>query len=233
MKRLLTTTALVCGVALGGLAPAHATILFSPTGGSTGDVVQFESQFAGQTAFFGDVNQGATPVEFNTIAGALNGETGIGTNGKGQADIVCSTGCGTDAKGGANGMQLTDLEIKITGGFAVTKFIGNLDFGEGTANIKVTDQMGAVFNYTLGNGQNFFTLTAINNEVITDIQITESAPDNHGDFGWNDFKQPRVEGVCTLVGTTCTPVSTPEPASIALLGLGLLGTAAAASRKRR
>lgn len=69
----------------------------------------------------------------------------IGTDGKGQADIVCTSGCNTFSTGGANGAQLTGLEIKLGAGLGATEFIGNLDFGEGTANIQVSDQLGGAF----------------------------------------------------------------------------------------
>jgi hypothetical protein len=78
-----------------------------------------------------------------------------------------------------------------------------------------------VFNYTLGNGQNFFTLNAINGEVITDIQIENALPGTN--FGFNDFKQPRVSGVCILRGATCTAIEVPEPGSLMILGSALLG----------
>src|SRR5262249_35780832 len=105
-----------------------------------------------------------------------------------------------------------------------------IDFGEGTANIVVQDQFGTPFTYILGNGQNFFTLDAINNEVITDIKIFKSAPAG-GNWGFNDLKQPRIGGLCTLVGATCTPI--PEPGTIAMFGLGLLGLGLVKARRRR
>lgn len=216
---LATTIALAVPVA------AHADFIFSPTGGSTGDTIQFESHFTNQTSFFGDTNHGANSVQFLTLGsnGTPTTTQLIGTNGEGQADVICTSNCNTFSQGGANGAQLTGLEIKPGIGFAFTEFIGNLDFGEGTTFIRVSDQLGATFTYTLGNGSNFFKINAINNEVITDIKIFEDTTSG-GEFGWNDLKQPRVT-LCTEVSSTsCTPlVNAPEPSTIAVLGAGLLG----------
>jgi hypothetical protein len=224
-KKALLAAGVAAGVAMFG-GVAHAEIMFAtgnnPQPGEQN--IMFETHFMGVTSFSGDTDQTNTPIEFNLIPTAKNGETDIGTDGIGQASIDCTLGCGTDNQGGANGSQLTDLEIKIGSGFGATDFLGNLDFGEGTALITVTDQGGTSFTYVLGNGQNKFTLTAIDGEVITDIQITESAADSSGNFGWNDFKQPRVSGICKLEGATCTAVPLPEPSSLALLGAGLFAT---------
>jgi hypothetical protein len=70
------------------------------------------------------------------------------------------------------------------------------------------------------NGQNFFTVTAINGQVITSISLTAI---NGALF--EDVRQVRLGG---FEGEE-TPV--PEPASMVLLGTGLLG-AAAGFRKR-
>ncbi len=214
IKQVLLGT-ILAGTFIAGAA--HATILFSPTDSPSGDeqTIQFETVAVG-SSLTGDTNKTHTPVTFSTLSGQT-----ITTDGIGQANIICSANCFNNGTSNTNS-QLTSLRVTVGGGFGATDFIGNLDFGEGTAQIAVTDQMGAVFDYTLSNGQNFFTLTAINGEVITDIQIT-AASSNTGNFGWNDFKQPRISGVCTLEGTTCAAIPTPEPGSLALVACGLLG----------
>lgn len=208
--------------------PAQADFIFTP-GNNPGPLeenILFQSKYFDITSFIGHSNQTNVPINFNLLTGLqINGlgygETGIGTNGVGQSDIICTLLCGPYAQGGANGQQLQDLEVSLGNGFGATDFIGNLDFGEGTALITVSDQLGGSFGFTLGNGQNFFTINAINGEVITDIKITEFAPDANGNFGWNSFKQPRISGLCRLQGASCQSIPVPEPSSLAIFGAGV------------
>lgn len=66
------------------------------------------------------------------------------------------------------------------------------------------------------NGENFFTVSAINGQLITSISLTAT-----GGANFEDVRQVRIGGEHIV----------PEPASMALLGTGLLG-AAAGFRKR-
>jgi hypothetical protein len=89
-----------------------------------------------------------------------------------------------------------------------------------SVDLSFTDQFGNIFGgtYAIGNGENFFSAEAIDNQFIKSVQFTLN-----GDVV--DARQFRIGGIGT-------PGSVPEPSNWAMLiiGFGLIG---AASRRRR
>ena len=102
--------------------------------------------------------------------------------------------------------------------------------GEGDATVTVKDNMNHVFDYDLGNGQNYLTMTTANGETITEIDISMSCTNpgppttpipgcissgTNANLGFIEFKQPRISGVTDAVAV-------PEPTSLTVLATALL-----------
>lgn len=115
---------------------------------------------------------------------------------------------------------LNNVSISVPNG-TFTDIILNPFFGSGTANVTVltANNETFTFSYSLSNGQNFLTIVADPGTAI--FSVTVSAAD-----GFTDLRQPRISGA-TANG------SVPEPASMVLLGSGLLGIATAFRKFRR
>ena len=167
---------------------------------------------------FGSPQTGATitgEVEHTGIAvvfSSLTNQTLV-QSAQGQADITGITGAGETAQD----VNLTSMQVTVPG-YTFLDFILNLQNGTGTAQVVVTDNVGQPFTYALGNGQNYLTITTANGESISEIQVTML-----GGGSWDDFKQPRISGVSAV----------PEPASMLLLGTGLLGAGFFGRRKKK
>lgn len=239
-RTILAGVAALATVLAGGTARADIVFTLGNNPQPDEQNIQFEAaDEIPSTHLTGDTNQTGVFVNFDSVftagPGSLGGN-GTGqlmvSSGIGQGDIVCSAGCVDNSPPGTDTAQLTSLQITPTQGFGFHDFILNPTHGHGQMNVYVKDNLGNNFDFDLRQGQDFLTITTANNEAITEIQLTQLTG-SATPFGWSDLAQPRVSGLCTIGTSTCEPLSTPEPTSLALLGAGVLGLGLLARRKRQ
>jgi hypothetical protein len=187
---------------------ANATIIFTPGNNpQTGEQnILFGSSQTGST-INGATNQSLTPVQFTST------QT-LQTGGIGQAFLQVS------GSTNQNPIPITNFTFTVPGK-TFGDFIFDANTGTGTESVTVVGSNGtSTGSLALGNGSNFLTITTSGGETISSISV--SAPG-----GFRTLEQPRVSGIS---GVPVAPV--PEPASMALLGAGLVGLGFMRSRKR-
>jgi hypothetical protein len=153
-------------------------------------------------------------VDFTSTSGSGN----LGVSG-GQAVLV----------GGTGNTPFSNVTVQLENGFTFTKLILNIDV---TAGLPPPTQVQFTVNYTLAggqvfnqvftvitNGQNFFGIEAAEGAVINSVTIQ-----GLNGTTFQDINQWRLGGFNT-------PNSVPEPASLFLLGSGLVGAAGAVRRR--
>ena len=215
-KHLLSAGA--CAAALLTAVPgARADVIFTLGNNPQPDEVNilFSASETGNP-ITGEVDHAGIGVEFKS----LTQET-LYQKAKGQAIV--------ENAADPNKAPLTSMNVSVPG-YGFGDFILNLENGTGTAHVVATDNFDQTFDYDLGNGQNFLTLTTKNDEFITNIAITGT----DSTFGFLQFKQPRISELCTLgTGGSCAPIKIPEPSSIAMLGSSLLLAGVVLRRRKR
>jgi hypothetical protein len=211
MKSVVLAGAAAVALGLLGAGSASATIVFAtgnPGGGL--DVVTLPQQNADDgTDFFltGTVNPDDTEV-------LIRGLENIDSAASGQARVVAS-----------DSSTLNFLEFTLETGFAADVFVFNLNGRghNGNVTISATDQFGNTYTssaFALGNGQNFFNLTTLDDQLIRSVSFTSTA--------LNDVRQIRFGGVQEFN----VPLGIPEPGAWALMIMGFGGAGVALRRRR-
>lgn len=178
-------------------------------------------------------NQGTDNVLLNPATDVLTVTGVVGqnnlvvnfTSGSGSGLLNANPSGQATVSGGTGNTSLTQLTFGLANNDTFTRAVFNINAssdGSVLIHVEGINIDGGFFedDFTVdANGQNFFTVTAINGQLITSISLTAI-----NGAAFQDIRQVRLGG-SEIVETV------PEPASMLLLGTGLMGIAAGVRRR--
>jgi hypothetical protein len=148
----------------------------------------------------------------NPVTG-LTSQSNLIVTFSGNETLVTSSGA--EARVEALDGSLTTYELALPGA-TFLDYIFNLNVAgipgtvpqTGTATIRVNASAGSSLtgNFTIGSGENFFTVIATGNDRLDSVQVAST-------LALADVRQNRISGAATT--------TTPEPVSLLLVGTGL------------
>ena len=178
-------------------------------------------------------NQGTDNVLLNPATNVLTVTGTVGpdnlivnfTSSSGSGLLSANPSGQATVSGGTGNTALTQLTFGLANNDTFTRAVFNVNAatsGSVLIHVEGVNITGGFFedDFTVdANGENFFTVTAINGQLITSISLTAI---NGAVF--EDVRQVRLGG-------SDIAQTVPEPASMVLLGTGLIGAAAGFRRR--